>query len=369
MAQQIAIPCLFMRGGTSKGPYFNLDDLPASRAARDRVLLAVMGSPDPRQIDGLGGTDTLTSKVAVVGRSSRPGVDVDYYFCQVDITKPIVDTSPPCGNMLAGVAPFAIETGMVAAQDGTTAVVIYDINIDTLIEAVVQTPGGRVDYDGPVTIDGVPGSAAGIALNFLDVAGSTTGKILPTGHLVDVIDGVALTAIDVAMPMIHLRATDLGLTGTEAPLEMNANRAVLARIEQIRLQAGVRMGLGDVTDMVIPKVGLLSPPRHGGTITSRYLTPHKLHGAHAVTGGISVASGCLLEGSIAHGLATPPAGSPSEVRIEHPSGHIDLRIAARGAGTAMEVERAGVMRTARAIMWGRVMISAAILSDSVPVAA
>lgn len=351
-----AIPCLLMRGGTSKGPYFKIEHLPTDRAERDRVLLAVMGSPDVRQIDGLGGADTLTSKVAVVGKSSRPGVDLDYYFCQVDIAKAIVDTSPPCGNMLSGVAPFAIETGMIEAQDGTTTVIIYDVNISTKIEAVVQTPDRKVTYAGDAAIDGVPGTAAPIYLNFMDVVGSSTGKLLPTGKVIDVIDGIEVTCLDVAMPMMHLRAKDIGLTGYENRAEIEKHPDILARIERIRLEAGKRMGFGDVTDKVIPKVGILSAPRDGGTITSRYLTPHKLHAAHAVTGGISVASGCVLEGSVAYSLAVRQSSSPISVRIEHPSGHVDLRLEYSGNGESLTVERAGTVRTARLIMRGEVYV-------------
>lgn len=356
MRNHLAIPCLLMRGGTSKGPYFLADDLPGDIAARDRILLAVMGSPDIRQIDGLGGADTLTSKVAIVSKSTRPGVDVDYLFCQVDINKPLVDTSPTCGNMLSGVGPFAIEMGLVAAQDGTTPVVIHDVNIGARIEAIIETPDGEVNYTGDARIDGVPGSAAPVILNFLDVVGAKTGRMLPTGQAVEQIDGIDVSCLDVAMPMVLMRAADLGLTGYEGRAEIDGNREVLARIEAIRLEAGRRMGFGDVADMVIPKVGLLSAPRAGGAITSRYLTPHKLHAAHAVTGGVCVATACMLEGSVAHGLAVVPAGNPRMVIIEHPTGHLDVRLETSGSGPNMQVVRAGIIRTARPIMQGKVFV-------------
>ncbi|HTH97260.1 MAG TPA: 4-oxalomesaconate tautomerase, partial [Stellaceae bacterium] len=349
-----------MRGGTSKAVFLAQQDVPTDAMERERFLLALFGSPDVRQIDGLGGADTLTSKVAIVAKSKRPGVDVDYHFCQVDITKPIVDTSPPCGNMLSGVAPFAIETGMVAAQDGTTSVVIYDVNIKSKIEAVVQTPGGQVNYLGDAAIDGVPGTAAPVLLNFMEIVGAKTGKMLPTGNVIDIIDGVEVTCIDVAMPMIHMKAEAFGLTGYEGR-EIDGMTEVLARIERIRLEAGRRMGFGDVTDMVIPKVGLLSKPRHGGTITSRYLTPHKLHQAHAVTGAISVSTGCLLAGSVAHRLATPPEGNPCQVTIEHPSGEVTLRMETTGSGPDLQVIRAGTMRTTRPIMQGTVFVPEHVL--------
>ncbi len=243
MSDLVGIPVIFMRGGTSRGPYFKASDLPADVAARDRVLLAAMGSPDPRQIDGLGGADTLTSKVAIVSKSTRPGVDVDYLFAQVDIGKPIVDTAPSCGNMLAGVAPFAIETGMIAAADGETHVMIFNVNTEARIEAIVQTPGRAVIYTGDARIDGVPGTAAPIVLNFMDVVGSVSGKLMPTGSPRDVIDGIEVSCIDVAMPMIMMRAKDFGLTGYEGRPEINANKALFARIEPIRLEAGAPHGL------------------------------------------------------------------------------------------------------------------------------
>jgi 4-oxalomesaconate tautomerase len=345
-----------MRGGTSKGPYFKAEDLPADRAERDRVLLAVMGSPDLRQIDGLRGADTLTSKVAIIAKSDRPGVDVDYHFCQVNITKPFVDTSPPCGNMISGVGPFAIETGMVKAQDGTTAVVIYDVNISSKIEAVVQTPGGEVNYLGDAVIDGVPGTAAPIYLNYMDIVGAKTGAMLPTGNVIDVIDGVAASCFDVAMPMVLFDARDLGFTGYEGRAEIHAATETLARIERLRRKAGALMDLGDVSELVIPKVGLLAPPRAGGTISSRYLTPLELHQAHAVTGAICVASAALHEGSIAHRFAVAPAEMPCDITIEHPSGSIKLRMVAEGAGRNLKILQAGTLRTARSIMQGTVFV-------------
>lgn len=362
MHDQRSIPCLLMRGGTSKGPYFKAEDLPADIAARDRVLLAVMGSPDIRQIDGLGGADTLTSKVAIVSRSSREGVDVEYLFAQVDVSRAIVDTSPSCGNMLSGVGPFAIETGMLPAGDGTTAVVIFDVNTASRIEAVVQTPGGQVNYTGNAAIAGVPGTAAPIVLNFMDAVGAKTGMMLPTGHATETIDGVEVSCLDVCMPMVLMRAADLGLDGTEGHEEIDSNAALLARIEAIRMQAGERMGFGDVSDKVIPKVGLLSRPRGTGAITSRYLTPHKLHAAHAVTGAVCVATACLLEGSIAYDLAVRPEGNPCTIWIEHPSGMVDVRMDTAGAGPTLQVTRAGILRTARPIMRGEVFVSEAQLS-------
>ena len=363
MSDLVGIPVIFMRGGTSRGPYFKAADLPQDPAARDRVLLAAMGSPDPRQIDGLGGADTLTSKVAIVSKSTRPGVDIDYLFAQVDIGRPIVDTAPSCGNMLAGVAPFAIETGLFPAQDGETHVMIYNVNTEARIEAIVKTPGRAVQYAGDARIDGVPGTAAPIILNFMDVVGSVSGKLMPTGNPRDTINGIEVSCIDVAMPMIMMRAKDFGLTGYESRAEINPNKELFARIEPIRLEAGRRMGFGDVSDKVIPKVGLLSAPRDGGTIASRYLTPHALHAAHAVTGAVCVASACALEGTIAHELAKPDDANPRTIWIEHPSGQVDVLLQTKGKGADMDVV-AGTLRTARPIMKGEVLVPRKILSSS-----
>jgi 4-oxalomesaconate tautomerase len=363
MSDLVGIPVIFMRGGTSRGPYFKASDLPQDVAARDRVLLAAMGSPDPRQIDGLGGADTLTSKVAIVSKSTRPGVDLDYLFAQVDIGKPLVDTAPSCGNMLAGVAPFGIETGMVPAQDGETHVMIYNVNTEARSEAIVQTPGKSVQYTGDARIDGVPGTAAPIVLNFMDVVGSVSGRLLPTGKIRDVINGIEVSCIDVAMPMIMMRAKDFGLTGYEGRAEINPNNELFAKIEPIRLEAGRRMGFGDVSDKVIPKVGLLSPPKDGGTIASRYLTPHALHAAHAVTGAVCVATACALEGSIAYELAKPDDSNPRTIWIEHPSGQVDVLLQTTGKGADMDVV-AGTLRTARPIMKGEVLVPRKLLSSS-----
>lgn len=360
MPDQVAIPCLFMRGGTSRGPYFLASDLPSDVATRDRVLLAAMGSPDARQIDGLGGATTLTSKVAIVSRSERPGCDVDYLFAQVDILKALVDTSPSCGNILAGVGPFAVERGLVPAQPGVTPVRIYNVNTQSRIEALVQTPDGSVAYDGEARIDGVPGTAAPVMLNFMDVVGSLTGKLLPTGNVIDRIGGLDVTCVDVAMPMILLRAADLGLEGTEGKDAFEGNPERMARIEAIRREAGALMGLGDVSDKVVPKVGVLSKPRQGGTITSRYLTPHALHAAHAVTGGVCVASACAIAGSIAHEVATPDDANPRTVLIEHPTGSIDVALTTTGSGADIDVV-AGTLRTARLLMRGEVMVPRRVL--------
>lgn len=358
MARQHAIPCILMRGGTSKGPYFRTTDLPADPGARDRVLLAVMGSPDARQIDGIGGADTLTSKVAMVQPSSREGVDVDYLFAQVSVTEAVVDTAPSCGNILAGVGPFAIERGMVPVTGTETRVIIYNVNTDSRIEALVTTDGDGVDYDGDTAIAGVPGTAAAVRLNFMDIVGSKTSGLLPSGHIREEIDGVEVTLIDVAVPMMILRAADLGKTGYETPAELDADRDFFARLEAMRLEAGRRMGLGDVTGKVIPKVAILAAPKDGGHIAARYFVPHKAHAAFAVTGALCVSTVAMLEGSVSDGLAIRPEGEDREILIEHPSGQIDVALRTSGQGAGLQVLSAGAIRTARKLFTGEVFVPA-----------
>ncbi|MEO1793476.1 MAG: 4-oxalomesaconate tautomerase [Pseudomonadota bacterium] len=351
-----SLPCLFMRGGTSRGPYFLKSDLPSDTAERDRVLLSAMGSPDTRQIDGLGGATTMTSKVAIVSKSERPDVDLDYLFAQVDIENALVDTSPSCGNMLSGVAPFALETGLMTAGEGETRAMIFNENTGSRIEAIVQSPGGAITYDGDTAIDGVPGTAAPIVLNFLDVVGGKTGAMFPTGTRLERIGGFDVTCIDVAMPMVMFRATDLGLSGHETREELEADPEIVAVTEPVRREAGRLMGLGDVADLVIPKVGLLSEPRGLGDIASRYLTPLKVHPAHAVTGAVCVATALSMEGTVANALASRSEANPRDISIAHPSGSIDVRLALTGTGDDLTVASAGLVRTARPIMRGEVLV-------------
>lgn len=355
----LRIPCVLMRGGTSRGPFFLETDLPSDPDMRDRVLLAAMGSPHQLQLDGIGGGNSLTSKVAIIGRSSHPDADVDYLFAQVAVDRPQVDIGPNCGNMLAAVGPFAIEAGLVAASEGETVVRIYNRNTASLIEAVVQTPGGVVDYDGATAIDGVAGTAAPIRLTFLDAVGSRTGALLPSGAAREIIDGVPVTLVDYATPMLLVAAAELGLSGDEAPAALDADADLLARLEALRREAGRRMGLGDVSGRVIPKIGLLSPARAGGSLTSRYFTPDRCHRSHAVTGALCIAAASRIAGTVARDIAGPVAGSL--VTIEHPSGliQVDLSLDAEG-----HVARAGLVRTARRIFEGHVIVPVAALAAS-----
>jgi 4-oxalomesaconate tautomerase len=359
---QTGIPCTLMRGGTSKGPFFLATDLPADKALRDRVLLALMGSPDARQIDGVGGADTLTSKIAVVSRSSRDDADVDYLFLQVIPDEPRVDASQNCGNMLAGIGPFAIEKGLVAANDGETKVRIHMVNTASVAVATVQTPGGRVRYDGDARIDGVPGTAAPIVIDFLDIAGSSTGgALLPTGNARDVVEGVEATLIDNGMPVVVMRAADFGKTGREAPAELEADAALRARVERVRLAAGRLMNLGDVTKKTVPKMCLVAPAVNGGTISTRNFIPHKVHKAIGVFGAVSVATACAYPGSIAAEVAggDAPLGE-RRLDIEHPTGFFTVDMLLVNDGGGVRVERSALLRTARSLMSGEVYVPAAV---------
>lgn len=341
--------CMWMRGGTSKGGYFLADDLPADPAARDAFLLRVMGSPDARQIDGMGGADPLTSKVAVVRKSDRPGVDVDYLFLQVFVDRPVVTDAQNCGNILAGIGPFAIERGLVAARDGETPVSIYMENTGQVAVARVQTPGGRVTYAGEARIDGVPGTSAPLPIVFKDTAGSSCGALLPTGNAVDVIDGVEVTLIDNGMPVVVMRAADMGITGTETREDLEANDALRAKLEGIRLKAGPLMNLGDVADKSVPKMTMVSAPREGGAIATRTFIPHRCHASIGVLGAVSVATACALPGSPAAALAVMPQGRERTVSVEHPTGEMTVVLT---MGEAGEVETAAILRTARKLFDG-----------------
>jgi 2-methylaconitate cis-trans-isomerase PrpF len=347
-----SIPCVLMRGGTSRGPYFLATDLPADPAERDRVLIAVMGAGHELQVDGIGGGHPLTSKVAIVGRSRMPGADVDYLFAQVDVKNRKVDTSPNCGNMLAGIGPFAIEAGLVPANDGVTTVSIYNVNTKKMIEARIETPGGHVKYDGATAIDGVPGTAAPIHLAFLDAVGSKTGKLFPTGSPRDRIQGVEVSCIDAAMPIIAVKAADLGATGYESPTEFAADKAFMQRLEKLRIEAGVRMGIANARDLVIPKPVLVAPARFGGSFTGRYFMPHSLHNAFATTGAVAAATGAVTPGTVIAEVAGTPK-MPVDIVIEHPSGTMQVRIEQR---PGMSAPVAYIVRTARRIFEGRVLI-------------
>ena len=359
---QSAIPAIFMRGGTSRGLYFNKTDLPEDRDLWDGILLAAFGSPDARQVDGVGGTTSVTSKTAIISPSERDDCDVDYFFAQVSVDQASVDYGPTCGNMLAGVGPYAIETGLVPAKDDETRVRIYQVNTNGLVEAVIQTPGGHVEFEGDTLIDGVPGSGAPILLNFMQAIGSYTDALFPTGKRTERIDSIDVTLVDAAMPVMILRASDIGKTGYESAAELNADSAFFAKVETMRREAGERMGLGDVSDNVVPKIIIAAPPRADGNVTSRYFVPDKAHETHAITGGIALAYACLADGTVVHSLATPLDAVDRPVfSIEHPVGLLHLTLTLESGDAGPEIIAAGIVRTARMIMQGSVMIPERVL--------
>ncbi|PUE46480.1 methylitaconate delta2-delta3-isomerase [Limnohabitans sp. 2KL-1] len=344
------IPCVLMRAGTSRGPFFLKEWLPSDPAERDQALIGAIGASDPLQLDGLGGNSTLNSKVAIVSRSSQPDCDLDYLFAQVGVGHQSVDTRPNCGNMLSGVAPFAIEQGLINAHDGVTTVRIYNVNTGAKIDATVQTPGGYVTYEGTARIDGVAGTAAPILLNFLDAWGAVTGQLFPTGNRTEKIQGVEVTCIDAAMPLMILRASDLGLSGRERPVELDANGHLLKKIEAMRLEAGHRMGLGDVSDSVVPKPVIVSMGDGVDSIVSRYFTPHRCHASHAVTGAIGVSTAFALPGTVASGVLR--SAGRHLLSVVHPQGQIDIDVELVGEGEQALVSKAALVRTARKIMQG-----------------
>ncbi|WAT16851.1 4-oxalomesaconate tautomerase [Aurantiacibacter sp. MUD11] len=353
-------PVMWMRGGTSKGGYFLASDIPSDEEERAEFLLGVMGSPDPRQIDGMGGADPLTSKVAVVKKSERAGVDVDYLFLQVFVDQAIVTDAQNCGNILAGVGPFAIERGLVEPTGDVTDVTIYMENTGQIAVASIETPADEigkrgVNYWGEAKIDGVPGTHAPIPIEFRDTAGSSCGALLPTGNAVDEIEGVPCTLIDNGMPCIVFKAEDVGATGyeTREELESEAFAPIREKIEAIRLAAGPLMNLGDVKEKSVPKMTLVAPPKHGGAMTTRVFIPHRAHASIGVLGAVTAATACLVEGSPAAEVAVVPDGPEKTLSIEHPSGETTCVMKVNSAG---EVESAALLRTARKLMDGIVYV-------------
>ncbi|GAA0610458.1 4-oxalomesaconate tautomerase [Paenochrobactrum glaciei] len=343
------IPCLWMRGGTSKGAYFLARDLPENETERDQLLLRIMGSPDVRQIDGIGGADPLTSKVAVISKSRREDADVDYLFLQVYVEDALVSSAQGCGNIIAGVGPFALERGLVKAVNGTTSIKIYMVNTGEIATAQVSTPNSKLTYEGNAQIDGVPGTHAPITLLFDNIAGSMTGALLPTGNSVDSVDGIDVTMIDNGMPIVVMRASDFGLTGQESRAELDSNVDLKSRIEAIRLKCGPLMNLGDVVDKSVPKMTLVSKPLSGGVISTRSFIPHRCHASIGVFAAVSIATACTLAGSPAAEIAVQPDGE--SFFIEHPSGSADVLIKRDSSG---KVTGAGSLRTARKLFDGEV---------------
>ena len=344
------IPCIWMRGGTSKGGLFLAADLPTDIIQRDQLLLEIMGSPDNRQIDGMGGADPLTSKVGIVKRSSHPDCDVDYLFLQVFVDQAIVTDSQNCGNILAAVGPFAIEQGLVPAKGDVTQVSVLMENTDQIAVLQVQTPNGKVTYKGTSAIDGVPGTSAPVTCEFKETAGSTCGALYPSGNLTDFIDGVDVTLIDNGMPVVILNASDFGVSGTESRDELDGNTELKIRLESIRLQAGPLMNLGDVTEKSVPKMSLVCKPKDGGCIATRTFIPHRCHASIGVLGAVSVATAAITPGTVAYPLAQIPDGDQKTLPVEHPTG--EMTVVAYMDGD--ELGSAALLRTARKLFEGTV---------------
>ena len=359
---QIGLDCMLIRGGTSKGVYFRAEDLPADTALRDRVLLAIMGSPDKRQVDGLGGAHPLTSKAAIVSRSTLPGCDIDFLFAQVGVDKASVDTTPNCGNILAGIGPFALARGLVSASEPRTTIRVRTLNTGSIAELVMETEGGLARVEGEARIDGVPGTSAPIRIGFLDCAGSVCGALLPTGRAVDIVDGVAVTLIDNGMPVIVLRAADVGRTGYESREALDKDAELKARIERIRLAAGPLMNLGDVAGKVVPKIALVAAPQAGGAISTRSFIPHECHASIGVFAAVSVATAAALPGSPAAAVARMPEGRLRTVSVEHPTGEFTVALTMGGTAEEPVVERAGLLRTARILMDGKAFVPASVFA-------
>ncbi len=353
---QTKIPCVMMRGGTSKGTYFMASDLPKDEKLLEEILLSVMGSPDVRQIDGLGGADPLTSKVAIIQASEREGVDLDYLFIQVFVDEARTSTLQNCGNILAGVGPFAIENGLVKPNDPETTLTIYLENSDSIADVKFLTPGGVVKYDGDARIDGVPGTASPIMISFRDTEGSTCGSLLPTGNLVDTIDGVDVTCIDNGMPVVLFEAAAVDRTGYESRDDLNADVELKKLIEKIRVEIGRKMNLGDVTNKTVPKMTMVSPPQTGGAICTRSFIPHDCHAAIGVFAAVSVGSALALPGTIAHRVGVIPSGTTKLVSVEHPTGEISIKMNVDETGDKTEVKRVDILRTTRCLFEGQVLV-------------
>ena len=360
---QRAIPYMQIRGGSSKGVYFCADDLPADPVLRDKLLVQVMGADD-RQIDGLGGADPLTSKVGIVGLSASTDADIDYLFAQVVVGEGRVDTTPNCGNILAGVAPFAIEAGLIKPSDGNTRVRVNMLNSGSQCELLVQTPNKKVEYAGDACIDGVLGSSAPITCHYLNIAGSVCGSLLPTGNRIDIVDGIELTCIDNGMPVVVIRAVDMDISGDESPAELNANQLLKDKIQSIRLQIGPKMNLGDVDGAAVPKICMISPAVNGGIFNTRTFIPYKCHSAIGVLGAVSAATAAIIPGTVAEGIAQLPAEGSTRMSVEHPAGEFSVSLEVDQQSDPPRVLKAGLLRTARLLSRGELYVPETIFSTS-----
>ena len=366
MSDQKSIPTVYMRGGTSKGLLFNKKDLPNDKQKLTKYLLAAMGSPDIRQINGMGGATSVTSKVCIISKSQETGIDIDYFFAQVLVDQASVDYGPTCGNMLSAVGPYSIEQGLMDAKIDNTKIIIRAVNTGSIIEAIIPTPNKKIAYSGNYKIAGVPGEGAAILLKFKNLVGGITGTLLPAHNTIITIDGIEVTCLDVSMPIVMAKATDFGIKGNETSLELNSNENLLKKIEKIRLLAASKMGMGDVSGKVLPKFALLSKPLNGGSITSRYFTPNTCHETHAATGTNCIAAACLIPGTIASKISNIKASGEDTILVEHPLGTIDCIVETSKTEKTTSndfIKSCGVYRTARKIMDGRIYIPENIDDD------
>ncbi|MEM8813913.1 MAG: 4-oxalomesaconate tautomerase [Pseudomonadota bacterium] len=357
---QTGIPFIFMRGGTSRGPYLNRADLPDDQDGLAEVLISMVGSGHPLNIDGIGGGDAVTTKVAMLSPSDDEWADIDYFFAQVSVETKLVDFKPTCGNILVGVGPAAIEMGLIEPTGSSTEVRVRAVNTGARVAEIIKTAGDQVVYDGEASIDGVPGTSAPIELRFMDVVGGATGAMFPTGNRIDTIDGIDVTCLDVAMPMVIARADSFGLTGAETAADLDANRTFYDRMEPIRQKAGELMGMGDVSKSVTPKFGLLAPPKAGGSALTRYFMPWKCHPALAVTGSQCISACLLCPGTVGDGIMPERPASPTLMRLEHPMGILDVVMNYERDGDDFEVVSAGLVRTARKLAEGKVFVPGSV---------
>ena len=356
LMSQVGIQYLFMRGGTSRGPYFNRADLPQDLETLEKVLVSIIGSGHSLNIDGIGGGNAVTTKVAMLSTSDDNWADIDYFFAQVSVEDGTVDFKPTCGNILSAVGAASLEMGLHPISEGETEIKIRAVNTGAKIVAKVSTPNSEITYSGYTEIDGVPGVAARVELNFMEVAGSSTGLFLPTGNLIDEIDGINVTCMDVAMPMVIARASDFGLNGNESCNELDLNRDFFKKMEKIRIKAGMLMGMGDCSKSVTPKFGLLAKASQGGTIAARYFMPWTTHPTMAVTGSQCLASCSLTPGTIAQGLLPTPKSCPTPVILEHPMGQMEVVVDYDLNDEGFFHKSAGIVRTCRKLAQGTVFI-------------
>ncbi|PLY05674.1 MAG: 4-oxalomesaconate tautomerase [Arcobacter sp.] len=357
-----SIPYMIIRGGSSKGIYFKKDDLPTDIKLRDEIILSIVGR-DIRQIDGLGGANPLTSKVAIINNSENQDCDIDFLFIQVVVGENRVDSSPNCGNILAGVGAFAIENNMIKIIDDVTSIKVNMLNSNNICELVLQTPNGKLTYEGNAKIDGVPGTSAPIICNYMDVAGSVCGSLFPTGNKKDLINGINVTCIDNGMPVVIINANELGKTGYESCEELSNDSEFRKKLETIRLKVGPLMNLGDVSNRVVPKMTIVSSSKSGRDINTRTFIPHNCHSSIGVLGAVSVASACLYDECVTSDFIKIRNTPIVNIKVEHPSGEFQVELTTTKIDNKLNISKAGLLRTARLISRGEAYPHKEILNN------